>query len=150
MSIAAYRAKTALIDLLRSFTHPGDYLDGVTVSYSWKTDLGNRCVYGGWVSGSHQPEVAENPGLLVREDSTVNLYVKAVDSPPTDVETTDMAVEGIIAGIGALLKANPKVGGGFSWTGISSFNGDYSESDDHTESIAVLRVGFSTQLSYGI
>lgn len=150
MSINAYRAKKALIALLRSHTNPGDYLDGVTVAYSWKPDMGGRCVYGGWVSGSHEPSVAENPGLLAAEDATINLYIKAIDSPPTDVETTDMAVEGMVAGIGALLKANPKIGGGFSWTGFRSFNGDYAETDQQTESVLVLRVGVATQLSYGV
>lgn len=150
MSVNAYAAKEALINLLRANTHPGDLLDDVSVEYAWKPTMGARCVYGGWVSFSQTPGVPENPGLLVTEEATINLYVRATDNPPTSVQATDAAVNTIVAAVGAVLKLNPKFGGGYSWTGISSGNGDYSETDTETTSVMVLRVGVATQLSYGI
>ena len=151
MTVNAYSAKAALITLLKANTDTGEALDGVDVAYSWGAlTASNRCVYGGWVSFAQTPSVPEYPGLLVSEDATINLYIRATDNPPTDVETTDAAVAGIVAAVGTVLRANPKLGGGYSWTGITSGNGDYSETDTETTSVMVLRVGVSTQLSYGV
>ena len=150
MTTNVYAAKKVLVDLLKANTDTGEPLEGVDVAYSWQAlTTNNRCVYGSWVSFDQESVVAEGPGQLMREDATVNLYVRAVDNPPTDVETTDAAVNDIVAGIGAVLKANPQVGAGYSWTAIRSGNGDYSETDTETTSVMVLRITLTTRLSYG-
>lgn len=150
MSTNALRAKRALVDLLRGFTDTGEALEGVDVRSSWRGDLGLKAIYGGGAYFLQQEAVAEAPGLLVSENATVNLYLHCIDRPPTvdSTDSTDDQLDDLCGVVGAIMKANPKFGGGFSFVGIRSGNFDYSKTDDEVKSLGVLRIEVATQLSY--
>jgi hypothetical protein len=142
-----YDAKAALITLLQAASVPAGLLDGVKVAYEWEPDLGERSLYGGGVSFEVEDGVGE-PQVLQRETATVSLYARAVLRPPGSVVTSDAQVKAIRAAVHAVLKANPKIGGQFSWEGITSGRGDYSQTDDETTSVLSLQLRFGTYASW--
>lgn len=150
MTTNGLRAKRALIDLLRTETGAGQLLEGVDIATSWRGDLGTKAIYGGGIDFTQQESVAEAFGLLVGEDAIVSLYAHCIDRPPTvdSTDSTDDQLDDLIASIGAVLVQNPKFGGGFSFTGITSGSFDYNKTPDDVKSLGVVRVRISTQLSY--
>jgi len=142
-----YDAKAALITLLQAASAPLGLLAGVQVAYAWQPDLGVRSLYGGGVTFENEDGVGE-PQVLQKETATISLYARAVNRPPGSVAVTDAAVKAIRVGVQAVLKANPKVGGQWSWEGITSGRGDYSQTKDETVSVLSLQVRFGTYASW--
>jgi hypothetical protein len=142
-----YDAKAALVTLLQAASVPAGLLDGVGVGYAWEPDLGVRSLYGGGVSFEVEDGVGE-AHVLQRETATISLYARAVLRPAGSVASTDAQVKAIRAAVQAVLKANPKIGGQWSWEGITSGRGDYSQTDDETASILSLQVRFGTYASW--
>lgn len=152
MTTNAFRAKRALIDLLKGFTGEGELLEGVDVVTSWRGDLGLKAIYGGGVGFVQQSSVAEQPGLLMNEDAVIHLYAHVVHRPPTDegTDATDAELDDLWAAVGEILIQNPKFGGGFSFVGIQSGDADYNKTDDDIRSLGVIRIVVNTQLTYGV
>lgn len=152
MTTNAFRAKRALIDLLKTYTVEDGLLEGVDVVTSWRGDLGLKAIYGGGVGFAQQPSVAEHPGLLVNEDAIVHLYAHVIHRPPTEDGTdgTDAELDDLWAAVGQILIDNPKFGGGFSFVGIQSGDADYNKTDDDIRSLGVIRIVVNTQLTYGV
>lgn len=150
MTTNAFRAKLALIDLLKAQTGTGELLEGIDVASSWRGDLGTKAIYGGGVGFIQEQSVAEGVGLLVNEDATVHLYGHVIHRPPgpNGTDDTDAELDELFAAVGAVLVQNPKFGGGFSFVGIRSGDADYSKNDDEVRSMGVLRIVVNTQLSY--
>jgi hypothetical protein len=142
-----YDAKAALIDLLQAAAVPAGLLDGWDVAYAWDKNAGLRSIYGGGVSFEAEDALGE-PQVMARETATISLYLKAVNRPPTAVEDTDAAVKAGRAAVHAVLKANPKIGGQWSWEGIVGGRGDYAQPDDATESVLFLQIRFGTYASW--
>ncbi len=134
-----YAAKDALIDLLKAAAVSPGPLTGVDVTYEWSAQSGTRQIYGGGVSFESEDAVAE-PGVMTEERGIINLYVRAINKPPTSVEDTDAAVKALRATVQAILKANPTIAGSWTFVGITSGLGDYSQTDDETTSVLSLRI----------
>lgn len=152
MTTNAFRAKRALIDLLKDNTGTGELLEGVQVASSWRGDLELKAIYGGGVGFVQQPSVVEAPGLLVNEDAIVHLYAHVIHRPPTEdgTDATDEELDDLWAAVGQVLIQNPKFGGGFSFVGIQSGDADYNKTDDDIRSLGVIRIVINTQLTYGV
>jgi hypothetical protein len=146
-TLDVYDAKAALIVLLQAASVPAGTLDGVDVSYAWEPQAGLRCLYGGGVAFENEDAVGE-PGVLSRETATVSLYIRATNRPPGPVQDTDAAVKAIRVAVQAILKANSKIGGVWSWEGIVAGRGDYSRTDDETVSVLSLQVRLGSYASW--
>jgi hypothetical protein len=146
-TLDVYDAKAALVDLLQAAAVPAGTLAGVDVAYAWDAGLGTRSLYGGGVAFDVEDAVGE-PGTLSRETATVTFYAMAINRPPTPVEDTDTAVKAIRTAVQAILKANPKIGGVWSWEGVIGGRGDYSRTDDETVSRLSLQIRLGTYASW--
>jgi hypothetical protein len=145
----ATTGKKALIDLLKAQAAPAGLLDGVEVHYAYNGNVGARSVYGGGWRMTAEDDVAETPGVLVVETVFYSLYVRVLSRPACDVEETDLVADGIATALGAVLKANPRLAGGLSITGIYAGQGDYSRTDDETTSVHGYEVRTTSRLSWG-
>jgi hypothetical protein len=146
-TLDVFDALDALIDLAQAAAVPAGLLEGVGVAYAYEPNLGLRSLYGGFVSFDNEDATAEQ-GVLGRETATIPLYARAVNRPPTDVRDTDAAVKTIRVGLQALLKANPKIGGVWSFEGITGGRRTYSRTDDETISELALQVRLGTYASW--
>lgn len=145
----AYAAKKALFDLLDANNGPSQVLDGVQVAYAYPArDVEEKCVYGGGVRFDHEDDVAESPGVLVRETALVGVYVRVVTRPALSVAETDTAAAAIGAAVLGLVKANPKLAGALTWVGVRSGQGDYSQTDDETIAVLAYQFRFISRFAY--
>jgi hypothetical protein len=146
-TLDVFDALDALITLLAAAAVPAGLLEGVDVGYAWDPQLGPKCLYGGGISFESEDATAE-PGVLSRDTATVTLYARATNRPPTPVKDADVVVKAIRVGVQAVLKANPKIGGVWSWEGIPAGRRDYSYTDDETVSVLSLQVRLGTYASW--
>lgn len=141
-TLDVFDALDALITLLAAAAVPAGLLEGVTVGYGWDPQLGTRSLYGGAVS--FESEFADAEQTLARDTSTVTLIAEAINRPPGPVKDADTAVKAIRVGVQAVMKANPKVGGVWSWQGIVAGRREYFQTDDETMSRLFLQVRLGT------
>lgn len=148
MTTNGFVAKAALVDLLRAQTGVGEPLEDVDVNYAYHGNVGLKSIYCGGLAFEQSDAVAER-AVMVLEQVTVGLYMRAVIRPATDVAETDLLVSEMGAAVGSILKANPTLAGGLTWTGITGGQADYSRTDDETISVLLYQVRFSAYLAYG-
>lgn len=149
VTTSVYATKRALFDKLREWAVPGQPLEGISVDYAWNPNSGLESIYGGGVRFTHTDAIAEHPGVLVREEAWLSLYVRVAMSPPVDVSVTDERAEEIGSWLGALLRANPGLAGGGTWLGMTSGQGDYQQVGEETVSILAYQVRTARNLAYG-
>jgi hypothetical protein len=142
-TLDVFDALDALITLLTAAAVPAGLLEGVGVGYGWDPQLGTRCLYGGSVSFESDDAVAELE-VLSRDTATVTLIAEATNRPPGPVKDADAAVKAIRVGVEAVMKANPKIGGVWSWQGIVAGRRDYFQTDDETMSRLFLQLRLGT------
>lgn len=143
-----YAAKRALFALLDANNGPAQALDGVQVAYAFSGVMDMRCIYGGGVTFEHVDDVAEAPGMLVRETVLVTAYIRVVSRPPIAVEDNDLIAAGIGAAMLALVKANPKHAGPLTSVGVQRGQGDYQPTDDETISILGYQFRYHSRITY--
>lgn len=150
VTTTAYDTKRALFAKIAEYAVAGQPLDGVQVSYAWPgNDVGLECIYGGGIRFDHNDAVAEHPGVLVSETTTISLYVRVVHRPPGPAEDADARAAEIGAWIATILRANPNLSGGGSWIGITGGYGDYSQTPDETVSVLSYQMRTARSISYG-
>lgn len=143
-----FAAKRALFTLLAANSGPAQALDGIQVAYDFPGNVGMRCIYGGGIRFDHDDDVAEAPGMLVRETVLVSAYIRIVASPAGEVADTDTTAAQVGAAILALVKANPKHAGPLTWVGVRSGQGDYQQTDDETISILGIQFRYISRITY--
>jgi hypothetical protein len=135
----AYRCKRALFDSLTALTAPGLSLAGLQVAYAWPGGTAEReCVYGG-VRFTRANAGQDDRGVLWLETTTIGLYVR-VGIPGAEVAETDARCEAIGTAIETSLAAQPDLGGGFTYTGMSGGTGDYAADDEGPTSVLAYQV----------
>lgn len=140
MRTEAYAAKRALFDRLQSLTGPGLPLAGLQVAYAWNGRISEReQVYGGGVRFVRANAGQDGNEVLWLETTTIGLYVR-VHIPGGEVHETDARCEEIGGVIETLLAAQPDLGGGFTYTGMSGGTGDYAADDDGPTSVLAYQV----------
>lgn len=148
MSTNAYAAKKALFDRLAAKAEAGQPLEGIQVAYAFPGNVDAECVYGGGVRFDHVDAVAEAPGVMVAETALVSVYVRIL-ARQGDVVDTDARAAEVLATLGALLRAEPKLAGWQTWLGMASGQGDYQRTDDEAISILAVQVRIGSHLAYG-
>ena len=149
MTTNASVAKKAIIDKLKLQAGPAMPLDGVGIGYAYKPDLGHESIYGGGFRFTHTDDVAEPGGIMVSEEVEVSLYIRVIARPKTSVEETDERCRAIGQTIGAMIRLDPKLGGGMSITRIAGGAGDYEIGDDHCQSTVGYNLRVIGHVSYG-
>lgn len=150
----AYFAKRALFTLLNNSRATlqaamTDPTQPVQVSYTAPVaDWQMRSVYGGGTRFEHAEDVAEGPGLVVRETAYIGLYFRIVSRPAVPVEENDAEAATLGTAVLALIRANAKVGGAMSWVGVRGGQSDFSQTDDETISILAVELRFTSLFAY--
>ena len=142
MGTNVYAAKRALFDLLKPALAP------LQVSYAAPANFDLESVYGGGVRFEHADVVSESPGVMVREQASVSLYIRVVQRPIGPVEDGDDRCAEILAVVTSVLKARPALGP-YQWLGIGAGLGDYSTTDDEAISILSAQVVLGSMFGYG-
>lgn len=144
----AFPAKRAILDRLRGETD-GGLLSGWDVDYAFNGGARERCIYGGgWRILSQDQGVAEDPGLVVLETVEIGFYFRVKASPPVDVADTDAVVDDASGIVARILSHNPKLGGDMTWMGIARGQGDYSQTNLETISVASFALQVQGYLSW--
>lgn len=149
MTTYAYTAKAAIIARLAQESVPAGLLDGVQIAYAYPGTISSKCIYGGGVRFEHNDQVAESPGVMVAEETMVNIYIRVTMAPAGDVKDTDIQALAIGTVIAALFRSEPNMAGGHSVLGIARGQGDYTQTDDETISILGYQLRVQTNISYG-
>jgi len=124
---AATQAKAALFARLRAEAE-GGLLAGWSVDYSYNGNAGAQAIYGGgWRVLSREDIIAEQRGLVVQEQIEVFLYIRYKVTPAASVEDTDAQCDAAALTIAQVMFNQPKIAGGMTWLGISTAQGDYSQ-----------------------
>lgn len=142
-----YSAKAAFFDKLLFLQTQGSFT-GVTISYDEPPpDAYMLCIYGGGVRFK-QDDPLDNYGIMVVEDSSFGVYLRAMTRPATSVRDTDGLVANLATQLVSVLIENSDFGGGHSWRGIGRGQGDYVNTDDETISILSLEMKVGSTFSY--
>lgn len=150
MTTSIYATKKALFDTIAEYAALGQPLEGVQVAYAWPgSNVDLECIYGGGVRFEHADAVADHPGVLVQEIASLSVYIRVVQRPAGPVAEADARAAEIGNWLGAILRANPVLAGGGTWLGITSGQGDYSQTPDETVSILSYQVRTARNIAYG-
>jgi hypothetical protein len=148
MTTFAYHVKGALFDKLVA-AEPAAF-PGIQILYAWGDEPAQlECIYGGGVRFEHVAKVAEGVGLAVAETVLMAWYVRVVVRPSSSVREVDLRAAEIGAGIGAVLFANPNLGG-FRFTEFAGGLGDYHRTENETVTTMAYQVRAVTNLAYGV
>ena len=150
----AYLAKAAAVDLMTvacGAATPGTALSGVDVSYAYRRDLGDKCIYGGGFTFTHEDMTGER-NVLLAEVAECDFYARVVCRPRCDVKVADLAVSGIVNALGAVFEANPTLAGGIRWLDMPRGQGDYQmpTTDDETIAVMSFRLRFGSNVDWGL
>jgi hypothetical protein len=107
-----------------------------------------RCIYGGGIRFEHAEDVAETPGMLVRETVLISVYIRVVTRPPEPVEDTDSAAATIGAAVLQLVKATATPTSPLRWVGVRSGQGDYQNTDDEAITVLGYQFQFISRVTY--
>lgn len=136
----ALAAKKALFDRLTALVVKPLPLAGVQVSYAWPGRSPQReVVYGGGVRFTRASAGHDGQRELWLETAIVGLYVRVTKSG-VDVADTDARAVEIARVVETLLEDEPRLAGGFTYTGITGGSADYAADDNGPVSILAYQV----------
>ena len=141
--IKVYSAKRAVFARLEFAKQQMGAFPTVDIDYAAGGDGLARCIYGGGVRFEQEDAVAE-PGVLVREDDAISLYIRVMSGNPIPaggIKDTDALVEAIVEDIDAVLRqVTLPEGDGFKYVRIMGGQGDYFATDTEVGSIMAIQV----------
>ena len=125
------------------------YGDGpVQVSYDYPArDLARECVYGGGVRFT-QTEAAHDGNVpLILETVMVGIVIRINGTGAPSAQFTDQRAEEIADFYAEFLAANPDLGAGFTFSEVTTGQGDYFPTDEERTSILGFQIGVWSYLS---